>query len=225
MVEPRRALVTQQGRQYVLLYGEVSYGLDRLAAAVQGPCKVWGSCEGCCDLSPEVTPREGFVLCQDRDWFVLESEGGESHSQSLVSVPSGKALQGGEEGCNTAFGDVGVNARPCAELVDAVVELDHGAYGGRDEGAIVGEPDAGHRVRLGDGVSEAVVFDPPDEGLESEGKDKGGEGVALESSSFNRDRWGGAVGGEEDGGGGGVEVADEVDEVGGEAQEFEDASE
>ena len=69
------------------------------------------------------------------------------------------------------------------------------------------------------------MLDPPDEGLESESKDKGGEGVALESSSFNRDRRGGAVGGEEDGGGGGVEVADEVDKVGGEAQEFEDACE
>ena len=127
MVEFRRALVAQQGRQYVLLYGEVSYGLDRMAAVVHGPLKVWGSCEGCCDLGPEVTPREGFVLCQDRDWFDLESEGRESRSQCLVSVPSGKALQGGEEGCDPAFGDVGVNARPCAELVDAVVELDHGA--------------------------------------------------------------------------------------------------
>ena len=81
------------------------------------------------------------------------------------------------------------------------------------------------RLYTNNGVSEVVVFDPSDEGLESEGKDKGGEGVALESSSFDRDRWGGAVGGEEDGGGGGVEVADEVDEVGGEAQEFEDTCE
>ena len=110
-----------------------------------------------------------------------------------------------------------MDARPCAELVDAVVELDHGAYGGRDEGAIIGEPDAGHYVCRGDGVSEFVVFDPSDQGLEGEGKDKGGKGVALESSSFNRDRRRGAGGGEEDGGGGGVEIADEVNKVGGEA--------
>ena len=66
-------------------------------------------------------------MCQDRDWFVLENEGGEPRSQSLVPVLFGKALQGGKEGCDTAFGDVGVNARPFAELVYTVVELDHGA--------------------------------------------------------------------------------------------------
>ncbi len=44
---------------------------------------------------------------------------------------------------------------------------------------IIGEPDARHRVRLSDRVSEVVVFDPSDQRLESEGKDKGGEGVTL----------------------------------------------
>ena len=67
VVESCWALVAEQGCQYVLLDGEVPEGLDRLSAAVLGPCKVWGSCEGCCDLCPEVPSREWFVQCQDRD--------------------------------------------------------------------------------------------------------------------------------------------------------------
>ena len=60
----------------MLLDGKVSDGLDRLLAVVLCPGEVWGSREGCCDLRPKVSTREGFVMCQDWDWFALESEGG-----------------------------------------------------------------------------------------------------------------------------------------------------
>ena len=59
-----------------MLDGEVSEGVDRLSAAILSPREVGGLCEGCRDLRPKVSAREGFILGQHRDGLARECEGG-----------------------------------------------------------------------------------------------------------------------------------------------------
>ena len=73
-----------------------------------------------------------------------------------------------DEGCDAAFGDVGLDARPAAELVDAEVEGGHGVLCGGEEGRIICIPEAGDGVSGSDGISCLVMFDPSDEGLDVE---------------------------------------------------------
>ena len=67
-----------------------------------------------------------------------------------------------EEGSDTAFGDVGVDALPSAELVNAEVEGGHCGLCGGKEGRIISIPQAGYVVGWGDGISCFVMFNPSD---------------------------------------------------------------
>jgi hypothetical protein len=129
------------------------------------------------------------------------------------------------EGCDAAFGGVGLDARPATELVDADVESSHGMLCGGEEGGVVRIPEAGDGVSGGDGVSRPIMFDPSDEGFDVEVEQEGGEGVSLEGSPLDFYGWCGSMWGEEDGCRRGVKVADKGDEVGWEAEESEGAGE
>ena len=57
------------------------------------------------------------------------------------------------------------------------------------------------------------MFDPSDDRLSTEVKEKRGERVALEGATLYAYGWGGSMWSEEDGGSRGVEVTDKGDEV------------
>ncbi len=92
--------------------------------------------------------------------MALEFKWGQARFECFVPVLFGKLLECVEEGCDPAFRYVGADVRPCAELVNAEVELGHGFLGGRYERSIICKPDAGYRVGLCDGVSESIEFEP-----------------------------------------------------------------
>ncbi len=68
-----------------------------------------------------------------------------------------------DRGCDAAYGDVGVDARPAAEAVNAEVEKGHCGLCCGKEGRIVGIPYVGNRVNGCDGVADLVMFDPSDD--------------------------------------------------------------
>ena len=118
-----------------------------------------------------------------------------------------------DEGRDATFSDVGVDARPCAEAINAEVKQGHCGLCCGEEGCVISIPYAGDIVGCGHVVTDFVAFDPSGDGLSAEVKEERRERVALEGASLYPDGWGGAVWSEEDSSSRGVEVADEGDEV------------
>ena len=73
-----------------------------------------------------------------------------------------------DESCDATFGDIGVDARPVAEAVDAEVEEGHRRLSCGEESCIVGIPYAGDVVNRCDGVPDFVVLHPSDDRLSVE---------------------------------------------------------
>ncbi len=130
-----------------------------------------------------------------------------------------------DEGSDATFSDVGVDARPFAEAVDAEVKQGHCGLSSGEEGCIICIPYAGDSVGSIDGVTDFVVFGPSGDGLSAEVKEEGGERVALECASLYPDGWGRAMWSEEDSSSKSIEVADESDEVQREAEGSEGVGE
>ncbi len=68
-----------------------------------------------------------------------------------------------DESCDAAFGDIGMDARPIVEAVNAEIEEGHRGLCCGKEGCVVGIPYTGNVVNRCDGVADFVVFYPSDD--------------------------------------------------------------
>ena len=104
----------------------------------------------------------------------MEFERGEAGDEGGVAGRFGKMLERVEDSSDATFSDVGVDARPFAEAVNAEVERGHCGLSGGEEGCVISIPYAGDSVGGSDGVADFVMLNPSVDGLSAEVEEEGG---------------------------------------------------